>query len=48
MFGICRGLQMILTATSEEELLDPTDALNLTLPLKFTAQAKDSQPFGKV
>lgn len=37
---------MILTAASQEELLDPTDAMNLSLPLKFTAQLNQSQLFG--
>ena len=37
---------MILTATSEEESLDPTDAMNLSLPLKFTTHLNQSQLFG--
>lgn len=37
---------MILTAASEEEVLNPTDAMNLSLPLKFTAQLSKSQLFG--
>ena len=46
ILGICRGFQMLLLMESNGKCLTPTDALNLTLPLEFTKDAKKSRLFG--
>lgn len=46
VLGICRGSQMIIRADSAEDILVPTDSLNLSLPLEFTKEASQSRLFG--
>jgi len=46
VLGICRGSQMIIQLVTEEDPLDPTDAQNITLPLIFSKEIKQSQLFG--
>ena len=46
VLGICRGAQMMMMAEAGKDFLEETDSLNLSLPLKFTSEAKESRLFG--
>lgn len=46
VIGICRGAQMMMIAESNKDFLVETDSLNLSIPLHFTKEAKESRLFG--
>jgi len=46
ILGICRGTQMMMMGVAGSDFLVETDALNLSIPLTFTKESKDSRFFG--
>lgn len=46
ILGICRGTQMMMMGVAGSDFLIETDALNLSIPLTFTKEAKHSRFFG--
>ena len=45
VLGICRGSQMMIQLVTEEDPLDATDSMNITMPLIFTEEITRSQLF---
>ena len=46
VLGICRGAQMMMLAEAKKDFLIETDSLNLSIPLDFTDESKESRLFG--
>ncbi|XP_046552520.1 gamma-glutamyl hydrolase A-like isoform X2 [Haliotis rubra] len=48
LWGTCQGFQLLTNLTARHNLLQPTDAENISLPLDLTPDAKSSRLLGRL